>query len=314
MPSTDVSGPRLFNLSMEANPGFMEWGIDKRYLLLYLARVGTSVIRKRTASELDVNREMFARYREHYSAQREQSGEIVRDNLGRWNWILDRGPNTPVYLRSLFDVPSAKRMIENLKVSPKNPRPDVHSIYIKPQGGRSGVGHALRAHTVHYGKGTEEGFEEREFVGLSDFDWSFILSNIRKDHILAFVERLKQKWRAQLEATRDRNLKRAKRKKERQEKKTARAMKRAESGARSNHQRHLAYLKRMGVIQEDGESLREALKRASGERRAEKRLKRRKRKGWKSWTEKAWNLSAAQTLEVQGRRYTRRTRKRSYKL
>ncbi len=310
MPEVVATRKSLTKLSIETNPGFLQWGVDKRYLLLYLADLGKSTIRKRTAQERDIDGEYFTRYREHQSAQRDQSDQIIRDARGRWTWIQDRGPDDPVYLRSNHDVEASKRMIQNVKVSPKNPRPDVHSIFIKPQGGRSGVGHPLRAWTTHYGSARNWKFDERPFMGLSDFDWNFILGNIRKDHLLAFVERTKAKWKAANAAMRDKNLKRARRKKERQQKRTAQAMKRAEAGASANQQRHIAYLKRMGVIQEDGESLRDALKRASGERRAAKRQRQRKRKGHTTWTGPIWNLTAAGTEEVRGRRATRSKREK----
>ncbi len=296
----------IFNFTIEKNPGFLRWGVERGMLLGYLATIGRDQINKRTATERDVDGEYFARYQNHRSAQRDPgSKQIVRDAKGQWTWIIDRGEDDPVYLRSNYDVQDRQRMTKNLKVSPKKPKFDALVIFIKPSGGRGGVGHPLRAFTCHYGKSRGNQFEAREWIGLSRYDWEFILTNIRKDHVLAFVERTKAKWRAMQEATRDRNLKRARRKAKRQLKLSERARKRAEGGADAQHKRHLSYLKRMGVVQEDGESLQDAIKRASGERRAQRAQRRRKRQGRKSWTRPLWKLTAAQTEEVYGRRLSR---------
>ena len=115
---------------------FLAYAIDRGELLAYAATAVIKLINKRTDAGLDVNGAPFVPHARRVELSRE-AGSIVRDERGRW--VENELSRRPVNLRGIDDpdVQPGRRMRDNLRFSPKYPRPDQRIIWVMPQGSRA---------------------------------------------------------------------------------------------------------------------------------------------------------------------------------
>jgi len=116
---------------------------DTGYLLHYLAHQVRDLIIERTAKGKSVSGAPFAPYRRQHSLELNDDGTVKRNASGQWLEAEVRGPTGAVTLRSPYNVPSGKRMMDNLVITPRIldakrlAYRKFSAAYVKPMGRRA---------------------------------------------------------------------------------------------------------------------------------------------------------------------------------
>jgi hypothetical protein len=170
----------------------LDFGFSQGQLLEYIAHHALDVINIRTDSGIDEDGHKFKPYASIRGVlDRDEKGNIIRDELGRWReHTVDRSSET-VTLRSRRSIPEQRRMRTAYRVSPQKVAPDAKRVRIRFVGSRDGFGHEARANTA---AGRNRGSRprgrnnpRREFADLTDAEFAAICAEMRREGVSAFV-------------------------------------------------------------------------------------------------------------------------------
>jgi len=129
------------DLSLSKN--FMQYEADSGFMLHYLAQSCRDTIERRTARGKSVTGAAFTPHKQRTALSLNEDGTIRRDDKGRWVEGVVRSPSDPVRLRSPYNVPRGRRMMDNLIIMPRILDAKaltfrkIRAAYIRPGGGWS---------------------------------------------------------------------------------------------------------------------------------------------------------------------------------
>jgi len=251
-----------FRVVWKADRSFGKFGVDRGLMLAQLGERALAVIQERTDRSTGLKGK-FPAYSE-MAIKRDERGNIERDENGKWIRVAKRAVD--VTLRSARDVPDGRRMRDALKVSPKMPRRDAVSVWIKAIGSRKdrsegakSVPHWRRAQSASGFTG-RFGPVRRDFLGLTPREWGQVVASITTEGTKAFLIDMATR---QIAAHTARLLRR-------QRSRTRQITTRQQALYRAAEAKHEQSIKRLGISEDQASEIRGA---ATSRIESEKRQK-----------------------------------------